>query len=83
MCNISTTISKIQDLLATLEANVVDLNKHISDVFDALSDDNLYEDFRLHLKIYKMKYNEGNELEMEKMLTDLEMKYLKLVRLKK
>ena len=83
MCNISTTISKIQDLLATLEANVVDLNKHISDVFDALSDDNLYEDFRLHLKIYKMKYNEGNELEMEKMLTDLETKYLKLVRLKK
>ena len=52
--NVSTTISKIQDLLATLEANAIDTNKHISDVFDALSDDHLCEDFCLHLKIYKI-----------------------------
>ena len=83
LCNISTKILKIEDLLATLEANAVNLNKHISNVFDALSDNNLCEDFRLYLKIHEIIYNKGNELEMEKMLTDLETKYLKLFRLKK
>ena len=39
--------------------------------------------FYSHLKMYEIKYKKGNELEIEKRLTDLETKYLKLIRLKK
>jgi len=62
MRNISTVISKLQDLLATLEDNAIDLNKHTSDAIESLRDDNLCEDYRLHLKMFEMKCNEGQDI---------------------
>lgn len=56
MCNVKTVVSKLQDLLATLEANDIDLDKLTSDVLVSLCDYSLCEDYRLHLKIHEIKY---------------------------
>ena len=72
---VSTIISKIQDLLATLR-------KYASEVLEAACDDCLWEDYRLHIKMCEMKHNQDKEINLKSMTTDLEAKCCKLVRQK-
>ena len=76
-------MSKIKDCLVTLEDNAITIGKYITEVFEALSDICFCKDYRLHMKMHEMRYNQDEKIDMQSMFNELKAKCYKLVRQKK
>ena len=76
-------VSEICTLVKTIQANKVELRILYSDIFEAFSDLSLHEDFRLHLKFFEMRHDDGETMNIQDMLTSLDRKYCNLVKSKK
>jgi len=81
--NVKKIVSKIKDLIATLDDNAVHLRSDISEILDSVYNDDLCEDYMLHIKMYKIDYHKGRKIDVVSMLIDIEKKYSNLFRKKK
>ena len=63
-----------------LEANAVSSSDYLNDILKVFKDVSIYENFRLHLKIFKLEKIRGTLVDIEKMLIELDSKYYNLVK---
>ena len=73
-------VTEIRTLTKTIKASGVELRTLHNDIFEAFSDKNLHEDFRLHLKFFEMSHDRGEAIDIQNMLTSLEKKYSNMVK---
>ena len=71
---------EIRTLTKIIKASGVELHTLCNDIFEAFSDKNLHQDFRLHLKFLKISYDRWEAIDIQNMLVSLKKKYSNMVK---
>ena len=69
--DVSKTVERVREIVATLEANDITSSDHVDEVIAVFKDKSCCEDFRLHQKMFEMDKLEGNKIDIELMLTEI------------
>ena len=77
--DVSKTVEKVRYLVATIEVNAISSVNHTDDEIAVFEHNAWCEDFRLHLKMFEMKKIQGNEVDLELMLIELETKHTNII----
>ena len=79
-CDVPNTVKKVSVLTVTLKYNAVSSSNHAGEVIEVLKDSGHCEDFRLYLKMLEVSKIKGNNIDIELMLVELEIKCANLVK---